>query len=252
MAAARNIASDRVERPHELAGPQAGDGLMHPGSGALAPGEGADLTRGGAQRLAHGWIGGMPGRGRFFSRDPQERRIGEAVEALGIAEQELVAVVADASNDLLDRRENCSESGRPPAFESVNHRRLSSPGLYQLHHKTTLFSGYSTIPVALAAFSCGITSRATPSSTIVLTATHSESLSWEMVGELSAGSTARTAARSLRRTLSIKPTWDCASIAPRSMSAIWPIFSLFQGSASADLPAIRWVSLSITVSMIRR
>ncbi len=47
-----------------------------------------------------------------------------------------------------------------------------------------------------AALSFGITSRAMRSSTIVLTATHSELLSCDTVGELSAGSTASTASRS--------------------------------------------------------
>jgi hypothetical protein len=49
------------------------------------------------------------------------------------------------------------------------------------------------MPVALAAFSRGITSRAVRSSTIVLTATHSESLNCETVGEFNAGRTPSTA-----------------------------------------------------------
>ena len=52
------------------------------------------------------------------------------------------------------------------------------------------------MPVARAALRRGITSRAVLSSRIVLTATHSESLSCETVGEFNEGSTPRTASRS--------------------------------------------------------
>ena len=95
------------------------------------------------------------------------------------------------------------------------------------------------IPAARAAFSRGITSRATRSSTIVFTATHSELLNSETVGEFNAGSTESTASRSSRFTLSIRPTCACESMAPRSIIAIWSIFCRFHGSATADLLAIR-------------
>src|SRR5712692_3062123 len=74
------------------------------------------------------------------------------------------------------------------------------------HHSTILFSGYSTIPCACAAFSRGIICRTISSSTIVFTATHAGSLSSEIVGFLSAGRTASTPARCSRRTLSMSPT----------------------------------------------
>src|SRR5712692_6842883 len=74
------------------------------------------------------------------------------------------------------------------------------------HHTTILFSGYSTIPCACAAFNRGMICRTTSSSTIVFTATQSGSLNAEMVGFFSAGRTASTAGRFSLRTLSINPT----------------------------------------------
>ena len=50
----------------------------------------------------------------------------------------------------------------------------------------------------------------------------------------------------------MRPTCDWASIAPRNIKATDSIFSRFHESASAALLAMRWVSLSITVSMIFR
>ena len=78
------------------------------------------------------------------------------------------------------------------------------------HYSTTLFSGYSTIPSALAALSWGMIFHAVVSSIIVFTATHSPSLKVEIVGFCSAGSTANTPAKSPLRTFNIKPTRPCA------------------------------------------
>src|SRR5688572_16004707 len=55
---------------------------------------------------------------------------------------------------------------------------------------------------------------------------------------------------SARRTLSIKPTRPCASIAARNSSAMLSSFSRFHGSASVVLLANNWVFDSINVSMI--
>ena len=117
-------------------------------------------------------------------------------------------------------------------------------------YSTTLFSGYSTIPVAPAAFSFGTTSRTVDSSRIVFTATKDGFDNSEIVGEFSAGSIASTCSRSLFFAFSIRPTCDCASIAAFSINAICSIFSRFHGSSDAAWLAIRRVSLSITVSMI--
>ena len=54
------------------------------------------------------------------------------------------------------------------------------------HYITTLFSGYSTMPCALASFSRGITSQAGDSSITVFTASHSGSLRVEIVGRFQA------------------------------------------------------------------
>src|SRR5690348_16464898 len=103
---------------------------------------------------------------------------------------------------------------------------------------TILFNGYSTIPLALASFNFGSTSRTMLSSRIVFTATHSRLLSSETVGLLSAGSTASTCAKSDLRTLSIRPTRPCASMAPRSISATFSIFLRFSADCQAFLLAI--------------
>src|SRR5690606_39755139 len=63
------------------------------------------------------------------------------------------------------------------------------------HHSTILFRGYSTIPCAPAALSCGMSSRTVRSSMMVLTATQPSSLSGETVGRCSAGSSPRTWSR---------------------------------------------------------
>src|SRR5262249_30298481 len=100
-------------------------------------------------------------------------------------------------------------------------------------HRTILFRGYSTMPWAPAALSRGMRSRTVRSSMIVFTATHSSSLSEEIVGRWRAGRIARIAFRSGRRTLSIIPTRPCASIAALSSSAMFSSFVRFHESASA-------------------
>src|SRR3954454_24215863 len=74
------------------------------------------------------------------------------------------------------------------------------------HYKTTLFSGYSTMPSAFACLSREITSQAAPSSITVLTASQYSSLKCEMVGFCSAGKTAKTAGKLPLRTFSMSPT----------------------------------------------
>src|SRR5579864_4983098 len=100
-------------------------------------------------------------------------------------------------------------------------------------HSTILFSGYSTIPCAPAAFKRGMIERTTSSSMIVFTAIHAGSLSVETVGFLSAGSTASTAARCSLRTFSMMPTFVYAAIAPESRRKILEIFSDFHVSDAA-------------------
>src|ERR1051325_11204415 len=67
------------------------------------------------------------------------------------------------------------------------------------HQSTILLSGYSTMPWPPAAFSFGIRSRTVRSSMMVLTATHSGSLSDDTVGPCSDGSSARIFSRSALR-----------------------------------------------------
>src|SRR5580704_14995556 len=120
------------------------------------------------------------------------------------------------------------------------------------HQSTILFRGYSTMPWALAAFSFGKICRTTASSTMVLMATQSGSLSAEMVGFLRAGKTPRTAARSSRCTLRSNPTLLAAAIAPCSMSMRFSAFSRFHGSAAAARFMMNTVADSSTVSTMRR
>src|SRR5581483_4122876 len=120
------------------------------------------------------------------------------------------------------------------------------------HYITTLFSGYSTIPCALASFSLGITCQACDSSITVLTASHSGSLSVEIVGRFNAGKTPSTRSRSFLRTFSMSPTRSFASIAPRSINARFSILRRLEESPQAVLFAIICVLLSSTVSTMRR
>src|SRR5207253_2266127 len=120
----------------------------------------------------------------------------------------LVAVVADARDDRRDLALERAVRGSIPrkhARQTATVRRVDdlqssalspqpsalspqpSP-LSPQSYKTILLSGYSTIPCAFALFSFGIRSRTVRSSMIVLTATHSSSLSAEIVGRCSAGS----------------------------------------------------------------
>src|ERR1035441_9923569 len=261
MAAAGHVATHRAERAHKLACGEAGNRRCIPRRRQLALGKAANLLRSRGHGLAQRGTDGLPRSGHFVLRHAQRIRAGKPVELGRIAQQSAITLFAHIGDNALDCGQHAVERRAAALFERSKNfcclPRASSFGPDHFHrsppgYRTTLLSGYSTMPVALAAFRRGITSRATRSSTIVLTATQSESLNCETVGEFNAGSTARTASRSARLTLSIRPTCDWASMAPRSMSAIWSSFSRFLGSARVALPAIRWVSLSMTVSIILR
>ncbi len=85
---------------------------------------------------------------------------------------------------------------------------------------------------------------------MVFTASHSSSLRCEMVGRLSAGSTASTAARLSWCTLSISPTLPSALMAPSSSIFMSSSLRRFHSSCQDCLLAINWVFDSSTVSMI--
>ena len=93
-------------------------------------------------------------------------------------------------------------------------------------------------------------SRTVVSSKMVLTASHSSSLRCEMVGRLSAGNTASTAARLSRWTFSMSPTLPRALMAPCSSMRMSSSFCRLAGSSQEPLLAINWVFDSSTVSMI--
>ena len=113
-----------------------------------------------------------------------------------------------ASTIAATRRSSAGSDVRPRASTRFSARRVpgfddlqlvfplalggSHPQRVHCSYRTILLSGYSTMPWARAVFSFGIRSRTVRSSMIVLTATHSSSLSAEIVGRWSAGSSART------------------------------------------------------------
>ena len=82
------------------------------------------------------------------------------------------------------------------------------------------------------ALSRGMMSRTVRSSRIVFTASHSSSLSGEMVGRWSAGSSVSTSWSRSRSTFSISPTLPSALMAPSSSSAM--IFDLRRFQASSQ------------------
>ena len=85
----------------------------------------------------------------------------------------MVSHPSDKNKDVARMEQPDFPQGLKPTFIVDLHlaRLKSCPFKTQ---STTLLSGYSTMPVAFAAFRRGITSRATRSSTMVLTATQSE------------------------------------------------------------------------------
>src|SRR5262249_3740390 len=131
-----------------------------------------------------------------------------SVPFFGIATQSCIAILAHLFNNAVHLLFHFTEPGRATLFK-LAYQGLGAFTTQYPHHKTTLFSGYSTIPSALAALadlSCDMIFHAVVYSIMVFTATHSASLSAEMVGFCSAGNTARTPSKSILRTLSIKPT----------------------------------------------
>src|SRR5215471_10238155 len=127
------------------------------------------------------------------------------VPFFGIATQGCIAILAHLFNNAAHLLFHFTEAGRATLFKLV-HQGLGGFTTQHPHHKTTLFSGYSTIPSALAALSCGMIFHAVVSSIMVFTATHSPSLSAETVGFCRAGKTAKTPLRSFFRTFSMSPT----------------------------------------------
>src|SRR6185295_163100 len=106
---------------------------------------------------------------------------------------------------------------------------------------TTLFNGYSTMPSAPSAFSCGMISRTTLSSMIVSSAIHFGELSWDIVGLRKAGSALTTAFSAVFGRFIFNPTLLSASSAPRKRRAMISIFFRFAGLAQLFLLAMSFV-----------
>src|SRR5579862_3806313 len=108
------------------------------------------------------------------------------IEFGGVNQESSIPLAADIGNNARHGGKHAVQRRPASLFEcgkNLCRFRCSSPvGADQFHgsppgYNTTLLRGYSTMPVALAAFSRGMTSRAVRSSTMVFTATHSASRS---------------------------------------------------------------------------
>src|SRR6185437_12494828 len=123
----------------------------------------------------------------------------ESVKLARVVQQCAVAMAPHIVHNFPDRGFNFIQPRA--ALLQRAHILFSGFALKDPHYMTTLFNGYSTIPCALASFNRGITCQACDSSITVFTANHSGSLSCEMVGRFSAGSTPSTLSKSSLRTL---------------------------------------------------
>ena len=132
----------------------------------------------------------MAGNPDAFAREARAVQFLRPVEKSG---------VASAANIGHDARSDAFRRGIAPAVRAKQILRNFPIESDDTHHSTILFKGYSTIPCALAAFSFGKICRTTASSMIVFTATHSGSLSGDIVGFFNAGSTSSTPGKSSRR-----------------------------------------------------
>src|ERR1700730_6228339 len=177
--------------------------------------------------------------------------LSQSVPTRGVPEQGAVAVAANVAHNAANRRCRLRQVGRAPLLQRT-HESIPLRTIENTHHITTLLSGYSTIPCALACLSLCIRDQAACSSITVLTATHSPSAKGATVGFCSAGSSPSTAERSGLGTLSIRPTLPCAAIAPQSITAKFSILRRRSGSAHALLLAMSCVLDSRTVSRIRK
>src|SRR5579859_6756564 len=249
-AATGNVAADRINGAHQLRDGDArldGDGRR---ARQLLFGDAANIlfcVADGAEKLhADLLAGGVD----FALGNPNAGAAKvNAIESFGVGKERGIAALANLGDDL------CGDGfGFANAFVADAEQFFFDcrNEFQDAHQRTILFKGYSTMPWALAAFNFGRIWRTTASSTMVLMATHSGSLSAEIVGFFSAGKTPRTAERSSRWTLRRSPTLLVAAIAPCSMRMRLSAFSCFAGSAAAARSMINTVEDSRTVSMTRR
>ena len=199
--AAGHITADPPERLDPLLDRDAGHDFQIPVLRNLPEGDARDVARGLADGAAHvGWHG-RRGRRHLVARDLERRltpsnRLAKPSSARSPPTRTRSTISATRrSNDRSAERSRASTrdqrlsirrfddphswSTRPqPARPATRSGRSSTPP----RQSTILLSGYSTMPCALASLSRGMRSRTVFSSMIVLTATHSSSLSDEMVG----------------------------------------------------------------------
>ena len=126
MTTAGHIAAHRAERANQLAGGEAGDGLLTPGGGQLRNREGANLLGGCGERRAQRGRDGLPRSSHLLRRDAQASRVLESVELGRITQQGAVALTADILDDAPDGGQHGVES-RAAAHFKRSQRFLGLP-----------------------------------------------------------------------------------------------------------------------------
>ena len=192
MAARRHVAANPLERPDALFDDDARRDGLPPALRPLPTGDLPDVARrrrdGAADVRRHRSAGSV----ELGRRDLQGAA--QTVEALGVGAQRAIAapphVLDDAGDPPLERSVCPLPAIGQPGDRSGVRRRENLD--HAVAHRTILLIGYSTIPWPPAARTFGMNSRTVRSSMIVLMATHSGSLSEEMVGRCKAGRSAST------------------------------------------------------------
>lgn len=158
MTPARDIATDRAERAHKLAGSEAGTGRCAPRCRQLAMSKVSNLRGSGSQRRSKRGIDGLPGGGHLFRSHAQMRLIFEAVELGRKAQQGPIASISHSSHDALYGGLNGIERRASTPFQRGNHRgrlaRASSFGSDQLHRSFVSFRGATIRPCSADTRQC--------------------------------------------------------------------------------------------------
>ena len=247
ITSSRHVAADGVNWPDDLSDLQAGLNFAGELLRFLPFGELADVLRGGFEGMTQiGRDRGERGRQFLFAHAKRSLRC-ESVPFLGEASKSGIALRSDILNYATDGAFGFrgKEQAAVGELRDLARNCAVSNYSYARHYITTLFSGYSTIPCAFAAFRRGMISRAVVSSMMVFTATHCSPLSAassEMVGRFNAGRTAITPARSCFLHIEHQP--DAALRGDGAAKHQCEVLDLlaFHVSCIAFLFAMTWVS----------
>jgi len=123
VAAAGHITADGCERPHQLAGSEAGDWSVRPGLRHLEPGESADLVGGRGECRLHLWFNGGPRRGHLFALDATGAQAGEAVKLSCVAEEGPIALTTHIGDEAFYGGQHRFQRSAAAAFQ-----RFDQPG----------------------------------------------------------------------------------------------------------------------------